>query len=955
MKVRAITGRTATTLEVQGVVDGPIPWPAPFGSGSGRNLPSSGAGGGAPGAQLGGVVVDLGAVPYVTVEGIAAWARSMRQVASAGGPSPLSRDRDRGHGDVFLSRVRPAVLALFGMNTQMTEGLVIVTFYCPYVCSSCKAPFERLADMRVDGPAIQSGAPPFHSCPSCGGAGAFDDNPKLLFAPVMQQSALRLPEGVDALIEGKPDVVASAQLSVELDVEGDVTALWLAGTLQRSRQLIRVAPGLRGPLVIVANEVAGTTGEGLDSLRELLMNVDGEVVLARVSSQLAQGLATTLHGTGRASVYSGRLPYGCDSCNKVVLVDVELDAMAKGTPQKCPACHSNLKPKFGDREMFPLASLPTQRPSEEVRSYLGRHPHPPSVDRSAEWTNALGLQKAQGQPGAGMADSQLGGSTDGHGALNDPTASLPSTAQTTPVQLRHSSDTGMARRPAHGRDRGGTLDDSAMDTGSNSDSSSIDEGIDDSVDSAQGMDDVDDINSVSSANIVGSVTGSASGSSPAAINRGGSRPGRPGPGPGRPGSRAGGQTDDAASTALDRVVPTRPHHKIQGYTSDVSATGGGGRYEIIRRLGAGGMAETLLGRHVGIGGFEKRVVIKRILPNLASQPAFVDMFLHEARVAARINHSNVVQIFDFGRMGEDYYIVMEYVRGWDLSSLIRSSVRLGKPMPIEVACRIASEICAGLTAAHNAVDDTGTSNPIIHRDISPHNILVSLDGAVKLSDFGIAKTAKDLEKMAVTDPGSVKGKVAYLAPEVIQGHPPTTKIDIYAVGLTLYTALVGKNPYQRKGDIQTMYAVAQEPLPNIIKERRDVPFQLASIVGRAVHRDPGQRFPTAQMLQLHLESFLSEIERAQPSTPMHIALWITELARDAQEHHGGLQMDSDSTPSGTPEMIGTLATPGPEPDRTQAHEPLRGTSGASASPSQVAAPDQSEDATLVRLPDAGKR
>jgi eukaryotic-like serine/threonine-protein kinase len=359
-----------------------------------------------------------------------------------------------------------------------------------------------------------------------------------------------------------------------------------------------------------------------------------------------------------------------------------------------------------------------------------------------------------------------------------------------------------------------------------------------------------------------------------------------------------------------------------------------------------------LGRHVGLGGFEKRVVIKRILPNLASQPAFVDMFLHEARVAARINHSNVVQIFDFGRMGEDYYIVMEYVRGWDLSSLIRSSVRLGRPIPIEVACRIAAEVCAGLTAAHNALDDTGTPNPIIHRDISPHNILLSLDGAVKLSDFGIAKTARDIEKMAVTDPGSVKGKVAYLAPEVIQGTAPTTKIDIYAVGLTLYTALVGRNPYQRKGDIQTMYAVAQEPLPNIIKERRDVPFQLASIVGRAVHRDAGQRFPTAQMLQLHLESFLTEIERQQPSTPMHIALWITELARDAQEHHGGLQMDSDSTPSGTPEVVGTLATPGfasaeDAPAELTAQVEALGSSALA----RGAAADLSQDDTQIRIPE----
>lgn len=806
MKVRAISGRTATTLEVQGVVDGPIPWPAPHGTSASRGS---------------NVVVDLGAVPYLTVEGIAAWRKSLKSLGD----------------DVYLSRVRPAVLALLGMNAALMEGAVVVTFYCPYICGSCKGPFERIADLRVDAPAIEAGAPPFHQCPTCGGTGAFDDNPKILFAPVVHQGELRLPEGVDALIEGKPDVVASAQLDIELDVEGEVTALWLAGTLQRSRPLIRVAPGLRGPLVIIASEIAGTTGEGLDSLRELLMNIDGEVVLARVSSQLAQGLATTLHGTGRAAVVSGRLPYHCDKCNKVQLVDIELSTLAKGSIQNCPVCGGIVKARFGDREVLPLASLPTAPLGEEVRSYLARHPQPPSVDRSQEWTSAL----------------PLGGAS----SLADPTASLPlPTVPSESAVLARSSDEGPSRRPSTMR------------------------------------------------------SASASGARPLS------------------------QTDNRASTA----------------SSAASADPAGGRYEIIRRLGQGGMAETLLGRHVGLGGFEKRVVIKRILPNLASQPAFVDMFLHEARVAARINHSNVVQIFDFGRMGEDYYIVMEYVRGWDLSSLIRSSGRLGRPIPIEVACRIAAEVCAGLTAAHNAQDDTGTPNPIIHRDISPHNILLSLDGAVKLSDFGIAKTARDVEKMAATDPGSVKGKVAYLAPEVIQGTAPTTKIDIYAVGLTLYTALVGRNPYQRKGDIQTMYAVAQEPLPNIIKERRDVPFQLASIVGRAVHRDAGQRFPTAQMLQLHLESFLTEIERQQPSTPMHIALWITELARDAQQHHGGLQMDSDSTPSGTPEVVGTLATPGfvssdAAPELTAQVEAL----GSSAL--ARAAADLSQDETQVRSPE----
>jgi serine/threonine protein kinase len=344
----------------------------------------------------------------------------------------------------------------------------------------------------------------------------------------------------------------------------------------------------------------------------------------------------------------------------------------------------------------------------------------------------------------------------------------------------------------------------------------------------------------------------------------------------------------AAKTPSSTSTPATP---ATPSTPSSSAT----RYEVVRRLGVGGMAETLLGRQLGIGGFEKRVVIKRILPALLQKPQFVDMFLHEARVAARINHSNVVQIFDFGRAKNEYFIVMEYVKGYDLSTLLKESQRAHRPFPIELAIRIVCDLCAGLSAAHTARNDKGEVDPIVHRDVSPHNVLVSSDGATKLADFGIAKP---LSMAGNTKPGELRGKIVYMAPEALRNEPPTTKLDIYAAGLILYTLLAGKNPYARPSEVQSMYAVAHEGLPPIITARRDVPFSLAATLGRAVNRDPGARFPTAQALQLHLEAFLGELGR--PATPMHVALWANELMAQAEAP----AQNAEGTPSSSSlEMI----------------------------------------------------
>jgi serine/threonine protein kinase/DNA-directed RNA polymerase subunit RPC12/RpoP len=351
-------------------------------------------------------------------------------------------------------------------------------------------------------------------------------------------------------------------------------------------------------------------------------------------------------------------------------------------------------------------------------------------------------------------------------------------------------------------------------------------------------------------------------------------------------------------------VPSPSRVPVEG---PAAPEGGSSRFEIIRRLGVGGMAETMLGRQLGIGGFEKRVVIKQILPELAVEPAFVDMFLHEARVAARINHSNVVQMFDFGRANDQYYIVMEYVRGHDLAAVMRTADRQHAAFPIELAVRVVIDLCAGLSAAHSALDDHGHPDPIIHRDVSPHNVLVSADGLVKLADFGIARVTS---QGGLTTPGQLKGKILYMAPETLRNEPPTTKIDIYAAGLMLYTLLAGKHPYNRGNDVQNMYAVAHEQLPSILTIRREVPFSLAAVIGRAVHRDPSQRFANAQTMQLHLENFLAEW--GQPATATHLALWVNQLMTDEQH-----SAPHEATPSSSMALLELGQLHPPDAERTR--------------------------------------
>jgi serine/threonine-protein kinase len=309
-----------------------------------------------------------------------------------------------------------------------------------------------------------------------------------------------------------------------------------------------------------------------------------------------------------------------------------------------------------------------------------------------------------------------------------------------------------------------------------------------------------------------------------------------------------------------------------------------GRYEIIHPLGKGGMAEVFLGRQLGLEGFEKSVVIKCILRKFASDPRFVEMFLREARMAARIIHSNVVQIFDLGRSGDNYYIVMEYVRGCSLNDIFLLCAELNVEIPLELCCRIVSDICAGLHAAHNTIDEHGRPQVIIHRDVSPENVLISTDGLVKLADFGIAKA---VEPRSVTRSGSIEGKILYMAPETAREDAFDHRADVFAAGLIFYVAMTGVHPFKRKGYPDTLAALLGDELPPLSRLRPSAPDFLSDVVERALARDPDHRYQSALALHLDLEAFLTR--NGKPATATYLALFLSNLIRKAES--SGLRLD----------------------------------------------------------------
>jgi serine/threonine protein kinase len=286
-----------------------------------------------------------------------------------------------------------------------------------------------------------------------------------------------------------------------------------------------------------------------------------------------------------------------------------------------------------------------------------------------------------------------------------------------------------------------------------------------------------------------------------------------------------------------------------------------GHYSLVSRIAIGGMAEIWLARQVGLQGFEKFVVIKRIIDGLGADPEFVEMFLDEARIAAQLNHPHIVQIFDLGMEAGAYYIAMEYLPGEDLTTIVRAGNRQKKPLPIAHAVRIVADAAAGLHYAHARTGPNGASLGIVHRDVSPQNLLVTYDGLLKVVDFGIAKAANRESK---TIAGHVKGKTAYMSPEQARGQQIDGRSDIFALGIILFELVTRTRLFQYPDPLVALRAIASnDEIPFAHDRNLEVPIELSYIIAGALTRDLTRRYATGRAFQHALEEWM----RSQPQMP----------------------------------------------------------------------------------------
>ena len=345
-----------------------------------------------------------------------------------------------------------------------------------------------------------------------------------------------------------------------------------------------------------------------------------------------------------------------------------------------------------------------------------------------------------------------------------------------------------------------------------------------------------------------------------------------------------------------------------------------GKYQVIRRLGRGGMAEVYLAKAAGPMGFEKTLVLKRIHPHLMEEQPFIEMFLSEARLAAQLNHANVVQIFDFGEEDGSYFIAMEHIDGPSLYTLIKQASAQGTPIPFTLCAKILSFACEGLAYAHELTDSsTGTPLGLIHRDISPDNILLSRNGGVKVVDFGIAKVASQGNR---TQTGVVKGKVAYMSPEQLLGKPLDLRADVFALGVVLYKLVTGEHPFEGESDVTLIQSILQEPMVEVRKHRQDVPKELERIVKKALAKERAQRYQNCRELQADLERFL--LKCGETVGPAQIAGWVRKLTPPAPAmvpppppQASMVSPPAASTRTGSLALV-TQASPSPQDDSPEA-------------------------------------
>jgi serine/threonine protein kinase len=285
------------------------------------------------------------------------------------------------------------------------------------------------------------------------------------------------------------------------------------------------------------------------------------------------------------------------------------------------------------------------------------------------------------------------------------------------------------------------------------------------------------------------------------------------------------------------------------------------------------VAEVFLARMRGTLGITRRVVLKRILPHLAEDPEIRGLFLSEARIATQLDHPNIVHVFDFGETEDGYFLAMEFVDGPTLGALARRAIELGMPLPAAVCAKLVSFACEGLAYANERVSpETGAPMHLLHRDISPDNLMLSRSGAVKVVDFGIARVAGQVRG---TKQGMLRGKLAYMPPERLRDGVENVQGDVFALGVVLYELLTGRKPISAKGDVEVLQAMLHQPFIPVRSRRPDVPLALQHILDKALAWEPRRRYRDCRELQADLEGFMAST--GQPVSTFRLARLLEEL------------------------------------------------------------------------------
>jgi eukaryotic-like serine/threonine-protein kinase len=318
-----------------------------------------------------------------------------------------------------------------------------------------------------------------------------------------------------------------------------------------------------------------------------------------------------------------------------------------------------------------------------------------------------------------------------------------------------------------------------------------------------------------------------------------------------------------------------------------------GRYELLHEIATGGMATVYLARARSVAGFERVVAIKVCHPHLRHEEEFSSMFLDEARLAARIHHPNVVSTLDVGET-EQLYLVMEYIEGDRISGLIKAAARKGERMPVPITLRIMIDVLSGLHAAHELKDNQGSALNIVHRDVSPQNILVGVDGVTRITDFGIAKAEA---RLTVTREGQVKGKMSYMAPEQLSSTNVNRRADVYAAGVVLWEALTGRRLFRADTEAETLNLVLHGVVPAPSTVAPEVPPEVDAVLRKALERDPDKRYQNTADFADALEN----LDVLKVATTRAVSAYINELlAEPIQKRRELVRKFSEGAPAQMP-------------------------------------------------------